>query len=491
MKELRFRLPANLPSAARSGLQHAYLTYGAESYPIPSRAEVTEGELVLRTAERIAPFSACIPWSAMGEVWMLSTTTLLPSPQPYDLLRELARGQLYRIREAIEDWSEVEPELMAELRTRLRQGVSELLLSAEPHSEASQALAEHALMTALELSREWTLKVSQRLTPIRQQRRPVPFYLCWSARTPPAKEYEQLCESFQGVRIPIPFNPSLLESEDFWRQQERLIAWWQQQGWPVCVGPLFDFASDSFHKHWWSDNPAHGTVLEQAIWFLTRAVHRWGEAVQDWYIVASANFLPSARSLEDGLAVLEQLLRPVRRLLAGKRVRLGLAQPWGERAARFPEQPIPLLLADWIARADTGITTIDLEVIFGCEPRGTWLRPPLSVQLLLERFAEVPLELEISFGLPAATQTDPLADPPDQNVIEPASESWQAAWAGTLLDLGLAQPKVQRITWLDASDTAPHLVPHGGLFDAHGQPRPVLAEFRRRRAGMNPSKVPA
>jgi hypothetical protein len=29
------------------------------------------------------------------------------------------------------------------------------------------------------------------------------------------------------------------------------------------------------------------------------------------------------------------------------------------------------------------------------------------------------------------------------------------------------------------------------LFDAHGQPRPVLAEFRRRRAGMNPSKVPA
>jgi hypothetical protein len=96
MKELRFRLPANLPSAARSGLQHAYLTYGAESYPIPSRAEVTEGELVLRTAERIAPFSACIPWSAMGEVWMLSTTTLLPSPQPYDLLRELARGQLYR-----------------------------------------------------------------------------------------------------------------------------------------------------------------------------------------------------------------------------------------------------------------------------------------------------------------------------------------------------------------------------------------------------------
>jgi hypothetical protein len=160
-----------------------------------------------------------------------------------------------------------------------------------------------------------------------------------------------------------------------------------------------------------------------------------GEAVQDWYIVASANFLPSARSLEDGLAVLEQLLRPVRRLLAGKRVRLGLAQPWGERAARFPEQPIPLLLADWIARADTGITTIDLEVIFGCEPRGTWLRPPLSIQLLLERFAEVPLELEISLGLPAATQTDPLADPPDQNIFEPASESWQAAWAGTLLDL--------------------------------------------------------
>jgi hypothetical protein len=41
---------------------------------------------------------------------------------------------------------------------------------------------------------------------------------------------------------------------------------------------------------------------------------------------------------------------------------------------------------------------------------------------------------------------------------------------------------VRAVTWDHWSDADPHLVPHGGLLDASGRPKPLLARLRALRA---------
>jgi hypothetical protein len=46
----------------------------------------------------------------------------------------------------------------------------------------------------------------------------------------------------------------------------------------------------------------------------------------------------------------------------------------------------------------------------------------------------------------------------------------------------LCWPKVRAVTWDHWSDAGPHLVPNGGLLDASGRPRPLLAGLGALRA---------
>ena len=50
----------------------------------------------------------------------------------------------------------------------------------------------------------------------------------------------------------------------------------------------------------------------------------------------------------------------------------------------------------------------------------------------------------------------------------------QSTWGARWLALGLAKPFVRSVTWMQASDSLPHLYPHAGLFRADGTPKPLF-----------------
>lgn len=478
MSELRFRLwPA--PQTITPWLPYAYIFRSAECCPVCSTVELAAEELVFRMEEDGGPVAASIPWPVGDEIWMLSTTTLLADQRPYDLLRELARGQLHRVRSIVSEWSEAGLALPKELDVRLHRAIRELLTSAQQTSSASASSASQTLHIALETGQALTLEVARHIAQARSQRDRNCFYLSWSADLPHQNELLQLREVFQGIRLALPFDLRAIQDNSFWHRLEEILRRIRQHGWQVSLGPVFDFASERFLGNWrLAENGEE--FLEAAGLFLNRAM-TFAEEVEDWYLIAASNFLPPYLYSEQGLALLGKLLRLAKQILAGKSISVGLAQPYGERAARSTDQPVPLLLADWLSRADLGLTALDLELLFACEPRGSLLRPPWSINQLLDWFAEIQPRLHITLGLPAAPLPDPLADPPDQEVLPCANEVWQATWTSALLDLTLAHPNVQRITWLDASDAAPHVVPHGGIFDKSGQPRRILEAFRLRR----------
>ena len=57
----------------------------------------------------------------------------------------------------------------------------------------------------------------------------------------------------------------------------------------------------------------------------------------------------------------------------------------------------------------------------------------------------------------------------------------QAAWAASFGGLALCKGCVRGVQWTHWSDAEPHLYPHAGLVDAHGQVKPALQPLRRLR----------
>ena len=54
----------------------------------------------------------------------------------------------------------------------------------------------------------------------------------------------------------------------------------------------------------------------------------------------------------------------------------------------------------------------------------------------------------------------------------------QAEWGSAFAALALCKPHVRAVTWDHWSDADPHMMPHGGLLDTAGRPKPLLAGLR-------------
>ena len=132
------------------------------------------------------------------------------------------------------------------------------------------------------------------------------------------------------------------------------------------------------------------------------------------------------------------------------------------------------------------IDGIDLEVVMGVDPRGTYCRDPLDLSRLLDLFVLLGANLHVTLGYPSAsTPDDALADAD----LRPRGGEWgegftpaaQAEWASSFARIALCKPYVRGVTWTHADDRAPHLFPHCGVFDLAGRPKPVLEPLRQLR----------
>jgi hypothetical protein len=91
----------------------------------------------------------------------------------------------------------------------------------------------------------------------------------------------------------------------------------------------------------------------------------------------------------------------------------------------------------------------------------------------------------LSAGAPSGWGDDPLAAPPPGVATRedhmrslgcwrrPWSPQVQAAWAAGLALMAEAHPGVAALEWAHLRDDRPHRMPHGGLLDAAGEPKPL------------------
>jgi len=297
----------------------------------------------------------------------------------------------------------------------------------------------------------------------------------------------ELRRSCNTVCLPITWNDVESEEASYqWKECDELVEWALAQGYTVSAGPLIDFSSarlPGWLWQWERDVPSMASFMSR---FVEAAIRRYRQRIRRWQLTAASNWATTLGLGEDELLRLTyNLVETARQVDSGLELTIGIAQPWGEYMAVSDRTHPPFIFADTLIRAGLNLAALDLELVMGVTPRGSYCRDLLETSRLLDIYALLGVPLRVTLGYPSSTQPDHDADP-EMRVdagrwgVEPLLEA-QADWATSFGALTLCKPAVHGIQWTHLSDGVPHQFPNCGLVDAQGQPKPALARFRELR----------
>jgi hypothetical protein len=479
-----------------SRLARAYVA-GPDEGPTFGRTIQSGNQIVIERAE---DSSGCfsIPWPIPGHGdWLVSTSSLMERERPYNLEVELARGLVFRLRDQLAAWEMLglrsTESLLAAIHDATRNiGRAAVSQSIDPASAAVRArtamqIAAGACCQLADLYAEQALSMrmqdGQRLTTLLGVR--------LGDRAPRGTKARKIAETFNLANVSAGWGaiePS--EGRRDWTDVDKPVEWARSSGMRVCLGPLLEF-DDKLVPDWaylWEGDVETLTTL--MLGHVRATVQRYRGKVQLWHVASKVN-RDRVLSLNDEqrLQIVANAVRLVRQLDPTTPVVVGVEQPWGEYRATRQTELSPLDFADALERADLGIAGFDLEMNIGYRPFGTELRNPLAFSRLVDLWnmrLESPLMLSIAF--PSDTLEDPASD--SRFEVVAASEAdklltpeFQAEWAKRRIPMLIAKNAVQVIVWSQLTDSGPHRLPNGGLYNRTKAENPivgVLADLRKR-----------
>jgi hypothetical protein len=487
---LTFLLPENLSGDAARELERACVAGGPDNMPWPSRAHVEHGVLTVRRDVGESGFLVA-PWAIPGVGRLMgATATIMERESAYHFQVEMARGKVNQLRCQAEEWRAGGLALTPSLEESIRNaslGFGQAILG--PINEETDALAEKSLTlsyrAALELAQAYVNQVFH-VRHERDKHLEVTFG-CRVGSVPAPEAVDPLGAAFNSITLP--FDWSTLEPSEGvyrWELPDAIIDWADQHDFPITAGPLIDFSAARMPEWLWTWERDPANLARVANKYVAEAIKRYRNRVRRWH-VASASNCASILSLteEELLWLTVKIAQATRQLDPELELIIGVAQPWGEYLASEARSHSPFLFADTLIRTDLNLMALDLELVMGIRPRGSYCRDLLETSRLLDLYAILGVPLRVTIGYPSATCSDGRADPELgvgsgywQGDIDPRQ---QAEWATAFAALVLCKPYVQGVQWVHLADGDPHQFPNCGLFDAAGNPKPALESLRRLR----------
>jgi hypothetical protein len=494
MPTLTFQLPGGLSRETARGLERAYVAGGPDNMPWPTKVRLKANQLLVGYGEEESGYIG-VPWSIEGAGQLLGTTTTLRERQtPYNLLLELARGKVNQVRNQAADWRTwgipLPPDLQQEIINLAihfgRAAIQELGGSGDDTSQTAQqtlALAYKLAEVLVTNYRDQVIRLRQEATP-----RLETALACRLGTTiPSANLAPTLVQSFNTIVLPISWNHVEAEETTYnWQPYDVLLQWALSQRLHVVAGPLIDFSSAQLPAWLWmweKDLPSLATFMCR---FAESAVRRYGNRIRSWQLTAGSNCAAVLGLTEEQLLGLNyRLVETVRQVDPTLEVSIGIAQPWGEYMAVKERTHSPYLFADTLIRSGLTLSGLDVELVMGPNPRGSYCRDLLEVSRMLDLYTLLGLPLRVTLGFPSDDSPDMDADP-EVNV---SSGRWrdgytpqtQADWVAAVAALVLCKPRVHSIQWAHLSDAETHQFPHCGLVDARGNVKPALGRLRELR----------
>jgi hypothetical protein len=259
----------------------------------------------------------------------------------------------------------------------------------------------------------------------------------------------------------------------------------------VCCGPLLRMHGEGFPDWMYLWAGDFDNLLAFMLDHVRSVVSRYRGRVHLWHVASRVNS-GTALSLDEDekLRMVASATQVIRQLDPRVPIVASFDRPWGEYLADENHELAPLQFADALARADLGLVGIGLEIAEGYWPEGSFRRHAVAQSRLFDQWSLLGLPLVLLLAAPSSSASDPRAMRPDAAAHAGMGENedsraGQAAWIEQIVPLALAKNTVQVVIWNQLEDAAPHELPHGGLFDPDGTPKPALESLRRIREEMS------
>jgi hypothetical protein len=268
-----------------------------------------------------------------------------------------------------------------------------------------------------------------------------------------------------------------------WEAFDAILDWAVEQGFNVSAGPLIDFSTFHLPEWLWLWERDLASIASFMADYVQTAVKRYQGRIRTWQLTGASNCATLLGLGEDELLWLTVRMAEAARQIDPKiEMIVGIAQPWGEYMATQDRAHSPFLFADTLLRSGLNLAGLDLELIMGLQPRGSYCRDLISVSRMIDLYTILGVPLRVTIGYPSATGPDAKAHK-DMSV---SAGNWrrdfspeaQAEWAAVFVALVLCKPSVRGVQWVHLSDAHPHLFPHCGLFDGQNQAKPVIQSLR-------------
>ena len=358
--------------------------------------------------------------------------------------------------------------------------------AAEGAAGSARAALNGAFLAANDLVGAYLEQVFQ-VRHARQPRLDTAFGVRLGGTVPEAAAADVLARTCNSICLPLAWNVSEPAPGNFrWESHDALLAWAEAGRLDVTAGPLVDFSAARLPDWLWSHERDLSALGRFMCRYVESAVRRYRGRIRRWQLTAASNSAALLSLGEDELLLLTvRMAEAARQVDPSLELIIGLAQPWGEYMAGEERNHSPFIFADTLIRSGLTLSALDIELVMGVTPRGSYCRDLLDTSRVLDMYALLGLPLRVTLGYPSSASADPLADP-DFRV---AAGHWrggvspqaQADWAAAFAALAVGKPFVQGVHWTHFSDAEPHTFPHAGLLDGQGQIKPALVPLRELR----------
>jgi len=468
MGTLSFQLPDDLPGSAFAELERSCIVGGQDNMPFLTEVTLAPGSLRVSRQEDESG-SVLAPWAVDGAGQMLtSTATLIERPTPYPLVIELARGKVNQLRNQASDWLLGGLNMPAALPRSILDATVQFgrAVSATP---PSTPLAQSALAQAYAAAEQLVNAYVQQVFHVRHQRQEkldTTLGVRLEGTTPPPQPVaDELSKACNTVCLPMTWSSvEPVEAEFHWDKHDEWLDWAITAGFHVVGGPLIDCAPGRLPKWLWLWEKDLASIASFMCDFVETAVRRYKGRIRTWQLTAGSNVNSLLGLGEDEMLWLTvRLAEAARQCDPNVELVVGIAQPWGEYLASQVRNHSPFVFADTLIRSGLNLAALDLEVVMGTSPRGSYCRDLLDMSRLIDLYSLLGLPLQITLGLPSSSAPDALANPEMQvhggRWRDGFAPAVQADWASSFTRLALCKPSVRAVQWAHWTDAEPHSFP--------------------------------
>ena len=465
MGEFRFRLPSEWePTNSQAKSIHVI---GLDGVPSPCRVS-TDGDgflSIARNRDESGKVFMAFPFDGFGE-FTVGTGTLPESQKPYQLLIELARGTLNRLRNQISIWQEGGLEISTEVREQVGQAtrlLSEAIMETDPKkSDEGSKEALHISMAAnLNVSKQFGNEVSKYRTSQPDMPR---FWFANAVSTGDVKSEDCSTEPFHLVQV----SPELADSAAA-AGNKRMI-----------VGPFLDASPGGIQDE----------IVELDDFFARRdyILNRCRKTIRNLnpsssllHVVSGLNGMGHRHlSYPQQTQITSDMLNLIDESQVDVPMMVSFDYPWAERLAGAVGGAHPLQIADSLLRQGVPINFIGLDVNLDYWPCGSVVRDPLQWIDMIDIWSQLGLPLIFCFRMPTmAKETVPRSDQLINEVRSQLSDEQRLSILETLLPMIVARPGVHGFVWRQWSDADDQRFPGAGLVTEAGEEKPILEMLRR------------